>query len=178
VTSRSGALRRTSGSTPSGTAPTGDTAAPLPSTPPAQPSRAELTALASVLEAERAAVYGYGVVGGQVARAHREQAAARREWHARGRDALAAQLSLAGEPAPAGPAAYALPFEVDTDASALALGVQLELGVAAAYADLVAAAAASRRAPAAKALSDCAVAAQQWHAVVDAFPGLPERRDG
>lgn len=153
----------------------GPTPGPLPSTPPAQPSRDELAALQAVLQAELAAVYGYGVVGGQVDRARREQAAERLTWHLLNRDALAAQLSLAGQPAPPGPAAYALPFDVDSDTSAQALGAHLELGVAAAYADLVTAAGAARRVAAAQAQAACAVAAQSWGAVVSAFPGLPER---
>lgn len=151
---------------------------PLPATPPAQPARAELNALEAVLKAEQAAVYGYGVVGGHVTRTRRRQVAERLDWHALNRDAVAAQLSLAGALAPPGPAAYALPFEVDDDESARALAAHLELGVAAAYADLVAASGAPRRAAAAEAQSGCAVAAQRWGAVLGAFPGLPERTDG
>lgn len=151
---------------------------PLPSTPPVQPARAELEALAAVLEAEHAAVYGYGVVGGQVSPERRTLAAERLDWHSLNRDAVAAQLSLSGELTPPGPAAYALPFEVDDAETAQALGAHLELGVAAAYADLVAASGAAGRAAAAEAQSGCAVAAQRWGAVVGPFPGLPERTTG
>jgi hypothetical protein len=161
--------------TPSTTASTGPAPTPLPSTPPPQPSRDELAALSAVLQAELAACYGYGVVGGQVEHVRRGRAAQRLSWHALNRDALSAQLSLAGQATAPGPAAYALPFDVDSDASGQALAAHLELGVAAAYADLVAAAGAPRRASAARALADCAVAAQQWGAVVGAFPGLLER---
>jgi hypothetical protein len=162
-------------STPASTPVTSRSTGPLPSTPPAQPSRDELAALQALLQAEAAAVYGYGVVGGQVDRTRRTKAAERLEWHALNRDALEAQLSLAGQPAPPGPAAYALPFDVDSDGSAQALAAHLELGVAAAYADLVTAAGAPRRVAAAQAQATCAVAAQHWGAVVTAFPGLPER---
>jgi hypothetical protein len=161
--------------TPSTTATTGPASTPLASTPPAQPSRDELAALGAVLQAELAAVYGYGVVGGQVDRVRRARAAERLGWHSLNRDALSAQLSLAGQAPAPGPAAYALPFDVDSDASGQALAAHLELGVAAAYADLVAAASGPRRTAAAQALAACAVAAQQWGAVVSAFPGLPER---
>jgi Domain of unknown function (DUF4439) len=153
----------------------GPTPGPLPATPPAQPSRDELAALQALLQSELAAVYGYGVVGGQVDRSRRAHAAERLQWHVLNRDALAAQLSLAGAPALPGPAAYALPFQVDSDTTAQALGAHLELGVAAAYADLVTAAGAARRVTAAQALAACAVAAQRWGAVITAFPGLPER---
>jgi hypothetical protein len=172
----SGASTATSpASTPASPTVTSRAPAPLPSTPPAQPSRDELAALQALLQAELAAVYGYGVVGGKVDRVRRAKAAERLEWHALNRDALVAQLSLAGQAAPPGPAAYALPFDVDTDGSAQALAAHLELGVAAAYADLVTAAGAPRRAAAAQAQATCAVAAQRWGAVITAFPGLPER---
>jgi hypothetical protein len=131
-----------------------------------------------VLDAELAAVYGYGIVGGQVRRSRRPEAADRLDWHALNRDAVAAQLSLAGEQPSPGPGVYALPFEVDSDESARALAAHLELGVSAAYADLVAAAGPSRRLAAAQALADCAVAAQRWGTVVGPFPGLPERSHG
>jgi hypothetical protein len=156
----------------------GPAPSPLPATPPVRPSADELAALQALLQAELAAVYGYGVVGGQVGRPRRKLAEQRLEWHALNRDALSAQLSLAGQPAPPGPAAYALPFDVDSDASAQALGAHLELGVTAAYADLVTVAQASRRAAAALAQAACALAAQRWGAVVAAFPGLPERSNG
>lgn len=120
-------------------------------------------------------MYGYGVVGGQVAASRRPVAAERLDWHALNRDAVAAQLSMASELAPPASPAYALPFDVDSDQAARALGAHLELAVAAAYADLVAAAAAPRRASASEAQATCAVAAQRWGAVVGAFPGLPER---
>jgi hypothetical protein len=128
-----------------------------------------------VLTAELAAVYGYGVVGGRLERGQQKQAADRLDWHALNRDAVAAQLSLAGQQAPPRPPAYTLPFEVDDEATARALAAHLELGVAAAYADLVTAAPPDRRLAAAVAQSSCAVAAQRWSTVVSAFPGLPER---
>lgn len=164
----------TSPPSPSGT-PTGVPPTPMPSTPPVQASRGELAALTTVLNAELATIYGYGVVGAQAGRQRRDQAAERLRWHLLNRDSLAAQLTLAGKPAPAGPAAYALPFEVDSPESARALAAHLELGVAAAYADLVAVAGPSRRLDAAQAHATCALAAQEWGAVVSAFPGLPER---
>jgi hypothetical protein len=164
--------------TPSPPSSSGPAPAPLPSTPPAQPSRDELAALGGLLQAELAACYGYGVVGGQVDDVRRGRAAERLAWHALNRDAVSTQLSLAGQATAPGPAAYALPFEVDSDASGQALAAHLELGVAAAFADLVAAAGAPRRTAAAQALSSCAIAAQQWGAVVQAFPGLPERNAG
>jgi hypothetical protein len=156
---------------------TGPGATPLPSTPPAQPSHEELTALTAVLQAERAAVYGYGVVGGKVGRAQRRRAAERLDWHALNRDAVTAQLSLAGSAPPAGPPAYALPFTVADERSAHLLAEHLELGVAATYADLVGVAPPPRRISAATALAACAVAGRPGGAVGGPFPGLPERSD-
>lgn len=175
TTSASGATGPAAPSTASSSRPASST--PLPTTPSAQPSHGEIVALQAVLEAEHAAVYGYGVVGGQVAASRRPVAAERLDWHALNRDAVAAQLSMASELAPPASPAYALPFDVDSDQAARALGAHLELAVAATYADLVAAAAAPRRSSASEAQAACAVAAQRWGTVVGAFPGLPERED-
>jgi hypothetical protein len=173
-----GRLGSSETSSPTPSTSTGEPPTPLPSTPPVQPPPGELAALTTVLQAELATVYGYGVVGAQAGHGGRDRAAERLQWHALNRDSLAAQLTLAGKPPPPGPAAYALPFDVDSPESARALAAHLELGVAAAYADLVAAAGPSRRLAAAQAQATCAVAAQDWGAVLSAFPGLPERDTG
>lgn len=145
------------------------TTTPIGTTP------AELTALADVLAGEQAAVYAYGVVGGQAGPAHRRAAAAGLTAHALQRDLLAARLSSSGTPPIAAPPAYTLPFEVATVTDARRLAVHVELTLAAAYADLVAAAAPARRQEAAGWLARCAVSARGWGAAPQAFPGLPER---
>lgn len=160
--------------------PTGATTAPEPLASPVspattRPSAAELEALTAAVQAEQAALYGYGIVGGQVRPARRTLVRQRLTWHAARRDELAAQLSAAGHKVPAGPAAYDLPFAVNSDSSARRLAGHLEQGVAAAWADLVAATTGTARITAAQALSSCASAAWGWGAAPLAFPGLPER---
>ena len=148
---------------------------PSPTRPGPRPEPPELAALAAVLAGEQAAVYAYGVVGGQAGPAHRKAAAADLSAHALQRDLLAARLSTAGAPPLAAPPAYALPFEVSSVADARRLAVHVELTLAAAYADLVAAAVPARREEAAGWLARCALQARGWGAAPQAFPGLPER---
>ncbi len=149
--------------------PTGD---PRPGPRPAPP---ELAALADVLAGEQAAVYAYGVVGGQAGPAHRKAAMAGLSAHALQRDLLAARLSTAGAPPAPAPAAYPLPFEVSSVADARRLAVHVELTLAAGYADLVGAAVPARRDEAAGWLARCALQARGWGAAPQPFPGLPER---
>ncbi|HEX8497906.1 MAG TPA: DUF4439 domain-containing protein [Actinomycetales bacterium] len=138
-------------------------------------SATELAAVAAALTGERAAVYGYGVVGGQGGPA--ERAAARRQltWHSAQRDVLAAWLASAGTTAPPPAPAYALPFAVAGADDARRLGLHIEQGLAAVYADLVAAVPAARRAQPAGWLVRCAAQARGWGAPLEPFPGLPER---
>lgn len=159
------------------TTPTSPRASASPTvtpTPTSLPDK-EADALAAVLAAEHAAVYAYGVVGGQCDERHRVSAEQSLQQHAARRDILASRLAVAGRrPLPASPA-YALPFEVDSPASALALAAHVELAVAAANADLVAASAPGRRLEPSRWLGENAVAARRWGARSAAFPGLPER---
>ncbi len=143
--------------------------APVPFSP------SELAALERALAGEHAAVYGYGVVGGQGGPAYRRAAREQLAAHGAQRDLLAGELLAAGTtPAPGEPA-YLLPFAVRSVAEARHLAEHVELTLAAAYADLVAAAAPVRRPQAARWLGTCAVQARRWGATPQAFPGLPER---
>lgn len=155
-----------------------------PTTPPSggSPSPAsvpfstgELAALAVVLAGEHAAVYAYGVVGGQGGPAYRRVAREQLAAHGVQRDLLAGELMAAGTtPAPGEPA-YLLPFAVQSVADARRLAAHVETTLAAAYADLVAASAPVRRPQAARWLGTCAVQARRWGAAPQPFPGLPER---
>lgn len=147
-----------------------------PSTPPPTVlADGEAQAMAALLAAQHAAVYAYGVVGGQGTDERRSAAQEALTRHAARRDLLAARLSAAGRaPAPA-PPAYALPFPVDSGTSARALAARVETAVAAAEADLVAAAAPASRVEVARWLAETAVTAMRWGAGATAFPGVPER---
>ena len=95
----------------------------------------ELELLAELLEAEHAAVYGYGVLGARLDDATRRVAVAAVDVHRARRDALAAQLRARGtDPAESLPA---YDVAVPTADEALALAVRLEEGMALRWRDLV-----------------------------------------
>ncbi|GAB3218724.1 hypothetical protein GCM10027446_35140 [Angustibacter peucedani] len=98
----------TSSSTSSATSSATSSTTSPPSTSPTAAARltdAEAGALAAVLAAEQAAVYAYGVVGGQGDDDRRALAQAALLQHATRRDLLAGRLSAAGRtPPPAAPA--------------------------------------------------------------------------
>ena len=95
----------------------------------------EVSRLTAVLEAEHAAVYGYGVLGARLDEASRRAALAAFDVHRARRDALAAQLRARGaDPQPSLPA-YDVAVADRTEA--LALAVRLEEGMALRWRDLV-----------------------------------------
>ncbi|MFI7098371.1 ferritin-like domain-containing protein [Streptomyces sp. NPDC050161] len=139
------------------------------------PPHPELTATQAALDAEHAAVYGYGVVGGRITEARRTEARAAYDAHRARRDALRRTVrDLGGKPHPAA-AAYELPFPVPDAAAATRLAADLEDRVAAVYADLVRDGGKAGREEAAAALREAAVRAVRWRGSGVAFPGLAER---
>ncbi|MEU1042261.1 ferritin-like domain-containing protein [Streptomyces sp. NPDC005907] len=138
----------------------------------------ELKALQAALGAEHAAVYGYGVVGGRISAARRDEARAAYDAHRARRDELERLVrDLDGQPV-ASAAAYALPFAVPDSAAAVRLAAELEDRLAGVYGDLVRAAGGTRRRGAADALREAAVRAVRWRGESVAFPGLAERAAG
>ena len=131
----------------------------------------ETPALQSMLAAEHAAVYAYGVVGGILGATSSEAAAAYAAHRGR-RDQLTAMIGQGAVPAEP---VYALPFEVSRPPQARRLAVRVEQRCAAAYAASVAQTTGKRRLYAARALTDCAVRGLAWGAEPEAFPGLPSR---
>ena len=95
----------------------------------------ELDLLAELLEAQHAAVYGYGVLGARLDDAARRTALAAYDVSRARRDALAAQLRTRGaEPQPSLPA---YDVAVADALEAVALAVRLEEGMALRWRDLV-----------------------------------------
>ncbi|MFD4627420.1 ferritin-like domain-containing protein [Streptomyces sp. NPDC058475] len=134
-----------------------------------------MKALQAALSAEHAAVYGYGVVGGKIAEARRDEARTAYDAHRARRDELVrAVRDLGGRPE-ASAAAYALPFAVKDSVTAVRLAAELEERVAGVYSDLVRASSGDRRRTAAEALREAAVRAVRWRGESVAFPGLAER---
>jgi hypothetical protein len=134
-------------------------------------------ALAAALEAEYAAIFGYGVVGAHLDDNGMAVARAAEAAHRDRRDAVSLRIIAANAtPAPAR-AAYALPFPVADGPSALKLAVALEEGAAGAWRQALAATAGDDRKLALQALMACAVQATRWRALAGikpltiAFPG-------
>jgi hypothetical protein len=135
------------------------------------------SALAAALNAEHAAIFGYGVVGAHLDNAGKETARKADTVHRARRDALVARLaSQSASPAPAAPA-YALPFAVTGKATAYKLAVALEEGTAEAWRVAVGETTGDERKIALDALIDCAVRATAWRKAAKispstvAFPG-------
>ena len=117
--------------------------------------------LTELLEAEHAAVYGYGVLGARLATAPRELALLAFDSHRARRDQLAAALRQRGSEPGRAPAAYDV--AVPTADEALALAVRLEEGLAVRWRDLVAGTdERPLRELALAGLRECALRAAQW----------------
>ncbi|WP_433084378.1 ferritin-like domain-containing protein [Dactylosporangium sp. CA-052675] len=82
--------------------------------------------LVAALQAEHAAIYGYGVLGPKLDANTIALARAADNAHRTRRDALLVRLTSAGVTPPPTAASYQLPFAVTDRAAALKLAVQLE----------------------------------------------------
>lgn len=121
-----------------------------------------IEALRAALEAEHAAIFGYGAVGARLSGDLREVARQAENGHRGRRDEVALRLEAGGGGfVPARPA-YALPFEVTDARSAMDLAVRLEEGTAGAWRDVLSATDGDDRRLALDALIACAVMATRW----------------
>jgi hypothetical protein len=143
--------------------------------------QSENTALAGALEAEHAALWGYGVVGAALSPGAQASAATSEAAHRDLRDRLISLLADRNADTPDARGAYALPFPVLSEVDAAALAATLEDGVAAAWVRLLdQAAERSTRELAVGALSAAEVRAVGWRVaagqtpVTRALPGLPD----
>lgn len=134
----------------------------------------EVAALQAALAAEHAAIYGYGVVGGRVDAADRDEVREVLAAHRARRDALRRAVRERGGTPVAAAAGYALPDAVTDATAALELAGTLEEDLTTRYADLVGASVGAVRREAAQALAEAAVRVARWRGAVSAFPGLPE----
>jgi len=130
-------------------------------------------ALKAALEAEFAAVYLYGLIGGRASRGGKPAEIARINanyaTHRTRRDQL---LAFLGTDAPAPAVAYTPPVDPTTPKTRTACAQAVEVGCEAIYADLVAATTGSQRAFAIKALASVSTAAGELGQQAVAFPGL------
>lgn len=136
----------------------------------------EVGLLQSLLAAEHAVVYGYGVLGARLEEPLRPLARLASDSHRARRDALTALLLDRGADAPEALMAYDV--TVADQADALALAVRLEEGMATGWRDLVGGATTlSLRLLGAAGLSEVAVRAARWrlrlgrHPATVALPG-------
>lgn len=158
-------------------AATGSTAAAgLAEPPPVDeaPGGVGAADLATLVEAEDAAGYGYEVRAAQSEGDVRTAAVARAAQHRARAQGWALGAGTDGTPQDPRRVAYALPD--GTDAAALAR--QVESGLAQTYASLVAAAAPTSRTEAVALLADAWASAVAWGEAPVAFPGLPEQTAG
>lgn len=120
-----------------------------------------LPLLTTLLEAEHAAVYGYGVLGARLPDEPRALARSAYDSHRARRDQLVARLvERGGDPEPPPPA---YDVAVVSSDQALALAVQLEEGLAVRWRDLVAGTDDRQlRELALAGLRECALRAAQW----------------
>ena len=146
----------------------------------ASPSRTSTTALVALLQAaldaENAAIYGYGAAGAHVQDAQR-RLAARSDYDTHREQAAAVAGWVAERGATPSPPAtfYALPAPITDAGRAAQLLAQLEEATAARYADLVAASSGSLQHAAALALQSAAVREARWRGSSVPFPGLVDR---
>lgn len=134
--------------------------------------------LLALVEAEHAAVYGYGVLGARLDDAARRVARIAADSHRARRDQLVAALRAAGGTPPAPLAAYDV--SAATPAAALALAVTVEVGLSLRWRDLVGETSdIALRRLAVAGLQETAVRAAQWRKragivpVTVALPGTP-----
>jgi len=134
---------------------------------------ADITALQSVLAAENAAVYGYGLAGAQLSGG--QLSAARQYWtvHRAARATLSAMIAERGAQPGAAAVAYRPPFSVNSAGAAVSLAAVLEDGVVRAYLGLVALDDQGLRAFGAQGMQAAAIRAAFWRGSTTAFPGLP-----
>ena len=140
-----------------------------------------LQALQATLAAEHAAVYVYGVLGGQVSRAGQpEQYRAVSDaytTHRGRRDLLTRTIADLGAHPVAAAAAYDVPAPLGGPAGLARVARDLEDGCAATYAQLVASTAGTQRRWAISALNDAAVRVLAFRGTPETFPGADEYTD-
>lgn len=136
-------------------------------------------ALKAALEAEYAAVYLYGLIGGRASRGGKPAEIARIKanfaTHRMRRDQL---LAFLVDKAPAPAVAYTPPVDPTSLKTRTACANAIEVGCEAIYAQLVAATTGSQRAFAINALSSVSAAAVAVGQTPTAFPGLTLTQSG
>lgn len=147
---------------------------PTPSPSPSTAAEAVVVALQAALDAEHAAVYGYGALGAHLGGTQRDTARRDLDVHRLRRDRLRSMVTeRAGVPGPAR-AAYRLPVHVTEAASARRLARTLEQRLTVTYVALAGAPDPEVRRFAAIAAQDATLRAERWGGRTGPFPGVPD----
>jgi len=141
----------------------------------------EIEALQATLAAEHAALYVYGVLGGQTSQSAQPELFASisdaYDTHRARRDLLTGEIAgLGADPVPAA-AAYDVPDALGAPAAVARTARRVEDDCAATYATLVASTTAHRRRWAVDALQDAAVRVLAFRGTPEMFPGADEYTD-
>lgn len=131
----------------------------------------EQQALVDALRAEHAAIFAYGIVAAHSNPARAQQIAADTAAHRARRDATVDALTAAAVDAPGAEPGYVIPFPVTDPTTAIQLAVTVEEDTAAAWLSVIERARSeAARATAVDALTECAVRAANWRAVLGVAP--------
>lgn len=140
----------------------------------------EQQALVDALRAEHAAIFAYGIVAALSNPARSAQIAADTAAHRARRDATVDALAAAHVAAPGAEAGYTIPFPVTDPTTAVQLAVAVETDTAVAWRSVIERARSeATRAAAVDALTESALRAANWRAVLGVtpptvpFPGQP-----
>ncbi len=151
-----------------------------PTTPAKSALGPEQQALVDALRAEHAAIFAYGIVAAYSNPTRAGQIAADTAAHRARRDATIDALTAAAVAAPPTEPGYTVPFPVTEPTAAIRLAVEVEEDTATAWLSVIERAQSeSTRATAVDALTESAVRAANWRAVLGvapptvAFPGRP-----
>ncbi len=142
-----------------------------PQPTPTRPSSAPDAAVYDAIAAEHGTIYGYGLVSAHTTPDVNDLVAEAMAKHRANREAGIAALAARSVPAPLPAAGYQLPVEVNNPGEAAKLALQMEEETAVAWRAVAEQATTTAdRTLAVKALTDCAVLAARWRAVLGATP--------
>ena len=142
-----------------------------PQPTPTRPGSASDAAVYDAIAAEHGTIYGYGLVSAHTTPDVNDLVAEAMAKHRANREAGIAALAARSVPAPLPAAGYQLPIDANNPGDAAKLALQMEEETAVAWRAVAEQATTTEdRTVAVRALTDCAVLAARWRAVLGATP--------
>ncbi|MHA7663562.1 ferritin-like domain-containing protein [Mycolicibacterium sp. HS_4_1] len=142
-----------------------------PQPTPTRPGSAPDAAVYDAVAAEHGTIYGYGLVSAHTTSDVNDLVAEALAKHRANREAGIAALAARSVPAPLPAAGYQLPVDANNPGDAAKLALQMEEETAVAWRAVAEqATTVEDRTLAVRALTDCAVLAARWRAVLGATP--------